>query len=110
MGPKNKMSDRDEQELALHLHQIQAGIKTIFMQGFSAGLGANIHKGEDEAVKLAIRAGIAMLKRHTEGFDEAADVMQELFDAEVDKIFGKKKPKLEVVPANVLGADGALIN
>ena len=101
----------EEQKLQMFVERAQQSIQLLFQQGYAAGVGANINKGEKEAIRLGILSGIACLRGIDEANREAANQMSQNFEETMERAFGDPdKPKVEVVPANVLSKNGKLVH
>ena len=101
----------EEQKFQLFVERTQQSIQLLFQQGYAAGVGANINKGEKEAIRLGILSGLACLRGIDKASAEGAAQMTQNFEETMDRAFGEPdKPKVEVVPANALSKNGKLIH
>jgi len=86
------------------------GIQLLFQQGFAAGVGSNINKGEKEAIRLGTLAGLACLRGINDANQEAVGQMEQNFESIMESFFEPDKPKVEVVPASVIQRNGKLVH
>lgn len=99
----------EEQKFQMFVERTQQSIQLLFQQGYAAGVGANINKGEKEAIRLGILSGLACLRGIDEANKAALPQVTQNFEETMDRAFGEPdKPKVEVVPANVLSKNGKL--
>lgn len=101
----------EEEKLHQFIQMTRQGIQLLYQQGFAAGVAVNINKGEAEAIRLGVLAGLACLR----GFDGTnKDVMAQMdqnFESVMDRFFGESdKPKVEIAPASALAKNGKLIH
>ena len=105
------MSYDEERQLQQFVQRTQQAIQLLFQQGFAAGVGANIHKGEKEAIRLGALAGLACLRGLDDANKEGAAQMDQNFEAIMERFFGESdKPKVEIAPASALAKNGKLIH
>ena len=106
------MTERQELE---HIKRVMEAVRTetmlLFQMGFCAGVGANINKGEKEAIRLGALTGLACLRGLDAAKEEAKGQLQQCVESKLDTIFGEPAtPKVEIVPAHAVNKNGQLVN
>ena len=100
-------SEREEHRVAEITQRVMQGIQLLFQQGFAAGVGAHIDKGEAEAIRLGTLAGIACLTGLDAANLEATPHTKAKLESCMDQMFGTT-PKVELAPASALQRNGKL--
>lgn len=106
------MTERQELE---QIKRVVDAVKTetmlLFQMGFCAGVGANINKGEKEAIRLGTLTGLACLRGLNDAKEEAKGQIEQYLEERLDAIFEKPNaPKVEIVPAHAVNKNGQLVN
>lgn len=106
------MTERQELE---QIKRVVDAVKTetmlLFQMGFCAGVGANINKGEKEAIRLGTLTGLACLRGLNDAREEAKGQIEQFVETKLDSIFEKPDtPKVEIVPAHAVNKNGQLVN
>ena len=106
------MTEREELE---QIKRVMDAVRTetmlLFQMGFAAGVGANINKGEKEAIRLGTLTGLACLRGLNDAKEEAKGQINQYAEERLDAIFEKPNaPKVEIVPAHAVNKNGQLVN
>ena len=105
------MSYEEERQVKRAVEITEQGVRMLYQQGYAAGVGANINKGEKEAIRLGILSGLACLRGLDEANKEGAAQMAQNFETVMERLFGEDDaPRVEIAPASALAKNGKLIH
>ena len=90
------------------------GARVIFQECYCAAMGANIHRGEKDARRLAKEAGTLGVQNFFSAMRSAEDAIEKVVESRLAETvaslnaLAEERPEIVLAPANMLNKNGTL--